>query len=98
MEQNTKEVQVPPVKDQETQVKKETQALHHDDFGRVERGVRALIGVPLVISFTYVRHFYLWESIVFLIVGLYLTGTSVFQYCAIRHLIYWIRWKRPSLI
>ena len=96
MEQDTKEVQTPPVKDQETQVKKETQELHHDDFGRVERGVRALIGVPLVISFTYIRHFYLKESVILLIVGLYLTGTSVYHYCPVRHLIYWKRGKRPS--
>jgi hypothetical protein len=95
--QDTKDVQAPPVKDPETQVRKETRELHRDDFGRLERGVRALIGVTLAISFLKVRHEYFPVSIFSLFIGLYLVGTAVFHYCPIRHLIYWYRWKRPSL-
>jgi hypothetical protein len=95
MEQDTKAVLTPPVKDQETQVRKDTQELHQADFGRLERGVRAMIGVPLAISFIYIRHEYFLASIFLLLIGLYLVGTAVFHYCPVRHLIFWDRWKRP---
>ena len=94
MEQDLKEVQNPPVKDQVTQVIQETRNLHQKDFGDVERGVRALIGVPLVFSFMYVRHFSLTEAVLLLLGGLYLTFTAAFHYCAVRHLVYWLRWKQ----
>jgi hypothetical protein len=94
--QDITSVQAAPVNDPETQVRMDTRELHRDDFGWVERGVRAMIGVPFAISFMKVRHVYFPESIFLLVIGLYLTGTAVFHYCPVRHWVYWARWKRPS--
>jgi hypothetical protein len=96
MEQDLKEAKTPAVLDQETQVRQETHQLKRKDFGQVERGVRALIGVPVALSSIYARHSSLTASLSLGAVGLYLVGTTVFRYCPIRHLIYWARWKQSS--
>ncbi len=83
----------PPAPSPEVVEVQETRLLHQEDFGHTERLVRAILGLPIAVSFIYVRHFSVTKASLLLVSGLYLLFTAVFHYCAFRHLIYWLRFK-----
>jgi len=56
------------------------------NVGWVERSVRLLIGLPMAVSYVYVRHFSMSWSYGLLVVGLMLIATAFWGWCPIHQL------------